>query len=142
VTILIVIPLKNGIQYFKNKKMIMINNPENFSLNRKEEIEKEIDRLKSIIEKGAEILKKFDSMDAEYKSVNTIIIGLSKKLEILTQEDKDKSTKIPETDEEWDSCIARTERIQRIRVMIDNLYIDLDDIGDKIYAIEKESELI
>ena len=98
----------------------------------------EIETIKLEIEKVKEKLAQHSGQMAERKEILTIINGLSKKLDELIDVKKEKSKGMPETDEEWKELLESQERIDKIHVMIADLYLDLDDLDGKMTTFEDD----
>ena len=107
---------------------------------RRNALEREKKNLTQIVAKLEDIDARFDALDPEDKELSAIIEGLYKKVDILVAEDREKSAKMPETDEEWEAWIARTERIGKIREAIVKLENDQADLQSKLKEIYQEFE--
>jgi chromosome segregation ATPase len=101
-------------------------------------LEDKRNRLKDAIEEAKDMLVRHENESKEHKELEVIIDGLYKKAEALTNKDKELSIKMPETDEEWDAWIARTERIQALYEKITDLENESGDVAGKIKEIEAE----
>ena len=103
-------------------------------------LEREKENLAQIIAKLNDIQERSEALDPEDRELSTIIIGLYEKVDSLILEDKDKSAKMPETDEEWEAWIAREERIGKIRETVFSLESEQADLQSKMEAIYRDFE--
>jgi len=88
------------------------NSGEESPLERKRKVlQEKVSSLEDALSKAEEIKARWESENSEHEEISLIMDGLYKKAKVLSEEEKTKSVKMPETDQEWDAWIARTDRI-------------------------------